>query len=378
MKKKLLPVLACLAGLTATAQDELTITAHLKQSPNDTLVTLFEPFSREVDTVRIKNHRFTIRKKFPKGGSAHILHIGSDVNNPGIVVYLEPGELKIKGNGPYFEGAEYSGSQFVKDWQYIDNNYSDLSPKYKGLADMQAKQAKALVIGDEETANAMKAAAADLEKKRKEELKKWVMDNPNSGVAAYVINVYLFKDKKLKQELLTILGPKAKASRIAFRMLNPGKDGNAPSFSMGGAKEKLPVGAMAPDFSSLDVNGKKVSLSDFKGKFVFVDFWASWCGPCKPQVPFLKQVYETHKSKDNFVMLGISLDNNRDAWTKAVASHQMEWLQLSELKGWKESSLVPYEVTFIPANVLIGPDGKILAKNLTNEALVKKMAELIK
>lgn len=142
--------------------------------------------------------------------------------------------------------------------------------------------------------------------------------------------------------------------------------------------KKTNVGVTATDFTQNDPTGKPVKLSDFRGQYVLVDFWASWCKPCRAENPNLLKAYNKYKSK-NFTILGVSIDDSdmKKAWLNAVQQDGLPWTQTSELKGANSEAALAYGVTAIPANFLISPEGKILAKNLRGAELEKKLAELL-
>ncbi len=146
------------------------------------------------------------------------------------------------------------------------------------------------------------------------------------------------------------------------------------------AKEKkTAIGSQFTDFSMADPEGTMHKLSDYagKGKYVFVDFWASWCGPCRAELPNVKKAYEQYASK-GLEIVGISLDNKAEAWKNALKNMGMTWKQLSDLKGWNCLGADLYSVHAIPATVLIDPQGKIIARNLRGEEMMAKFAEIFK
>ncbi|MBW8684512.1 redoxin domain-containing protein [Chitinophaga rhizophila] len=135
-------------------------------------------------------------------------------------------------------------------------------------------------------------------------------------------------------------------------------------------------GAEAPDFTMNDVNGKPVSLKDLRGKLVLLEFWASWCGPCRAENPNLREQYKMYKDK-GFEILGVSLDSDKGKWVDAIAKDGIPWIHVSDLKGWSNEAGILYGVSGVPAGFLIGPDGKVVGNNLRGESLNKKLAELL-
>lgn len=198
--------------------------------------------------------------------------------------------------------------------------------------------------------------------------KKYIRENPNSTFSlralSEIINVY--EDVSIPKALFDGLSPELRQSK-------QGK-----SFQEQLDRRMLAqVGDEATEIALPDQDGRIVRLSDYKGKYVLVDFWASWCGPCRQESPFLVELYKKYKSK-NFEIIGISLDKQRDAWLKAVADDQLSWVHLSDLKAWGTEAVKNYGIVGIPQNFLISPDGKIVAKNLRGDHLEKTLLEFIK
>ncbi len=139
------------------------------------------------------------------------------------------------------------------------------------------------------------------------------------------------------------------------------------------------VGKMAPEFSLPDPNGKEIKLSSFRGKYVLVDFWASWCKPCRMENPFVVKAYNRFKDK-NFTVLGVSLDSNgkKDEWMKAVMKDSLTWAHVSDLMYWSSPVIPLYKIEGIPFNVLVDPEGKVIAQALRGEELEKKLETVLK
>ena len=139
------------------------------------------------------------------------------------------------------------------------------------------------------------------------------------------------------------------------------------------------VGREAPDFAMPDVTGKQVKLSSFKGKYVLVDFWASWCAPCRQENPNLVKAYHQFKDK-NFTVLGVSLDRpgQKDNWVKAINDDKLAWTNVSDLQFWNSEVVSLYGFNGIPFNILVDPQGKVIAEGLRGQSLVAKLGEVLK
>lgn len=139
----------------------------------------------------------------------------------------------------------------------------------------------------------------------------------------------------------------------------------------------LAPGTLSPEIAMADTSGKTIKLSDFRGKYVLIDFWASWCGPCRKTNPYLKSLYVKYRNK-NFEIYSVSLDKNKDSWIGAINADKLEWIHVSDLNYWENAAAVKYRISNIPYSVLIDPSGIILAKGLQPDQLDEKLKELLK
>ncbi len=198
-------------------------------------------------------------------------------------------------------------------------------------------------------------------------LENFIKQHPNSNVGGYIIYSVTFDWPQISEyeTMYNALGEKVKKGKfgkLALEKITTLK-GNT-------------IGYPAMDFSQPDVNGKNVSLSSYKGKYVLVDFWASWCGPCRRENPNVVAAYQKYKDK-GFDILGVSFDDNKDKWLAAIAKDNLTWTHISDLKGWQNAAGKLYGVTSIPFNLLLDKEGKILGKGLRGPELDAKLAELM-
>jgi len=200
--------------------------------------------------------------------------------------------------------------------------------------------------------------------------KQYLAENPSSPIAMFIFRQWAGYDINADEAEPIFLSLSEK--------LRSGPAGKEMAEKIEIAK-KTDVGRMAMDFTQNDTLGNPVSLSSFKGKHVLIDFWASWCGPCRQENPNVVKAFNNYKDK-GFTVLGVSLDqpNAKDKWMKAIHDDKLTWTQVSDLKYWKNEVAVQYGIQAIPQNYLIDPQGKIIGKNLRGEALNKKLEEIFK
>ena len=246
------------------------------------------------------------------------------------------------------------------------------APYIKQLADLSSTYQALQQAKDTAGINQLTENYEALENRMKENVYgSYVKENPNSSLAIYALNKYTGYDLDLAK-----VEPLYNGLSVAIKKSAAGK-GFGERINIAKATT---IGSIAPEFSQTDTSGKQVSLSSFRGKYVLIDFWASWCGPCRMENPNVVAAFNQYKDK-NFTVLGVSLDDEkrdgRNRWITAIAKDKLTWTHVSDLKFWNNAVAKQYGIRAIPQNILIDPLGKIVAKNVTGEALHLKLAELL-
>jgi peroxiredoxin len=343
---------------------DFKLEGNIKGAANEMLIiSLAGPDGGKNDSVLLRNGKFSYSAKLNEPVQVRLRLAESQQGNE-MQFFADPGKATLSAPKDSLYTGKVEGGYTQTTFETLQEQMKKITTQGQSMYNrfMQAQQA-----GDTGTMMRIQNEFMGMQTEARNNALRFAYKNTNTILSPYIALMYL-ADPEGEADMTKLYDSMSAPVKNTFFGKEVGK--------LVTAGKATAIGATAPNFTQNDAAGKPVNLADFRGKYVLVDFWASWCQPCRRENPNVVKAYDRFKSK-NFTILGVSLDQDRDKWLQAIAADKLAWNHVSDLQYWGNAAAVQYNVRSIPANFLLDPNGVIIAKNLRGEELEEKLAGMI-
>ncbi|WP_298309354.1 TlpA disulfide reductase family protein [Flavobacterium sp.] len=371
-----LSILSC----SKVKKGEFLISGEAKGLPNGKMIFLKTQndvgLVLNVDSAKVQDGKFELKGKV-KEPSMFALYI-KDIQQP-VPFIMESGEIVVKIDKDSIWKSKISGTESNDSFQEFNDKSNAIQ---KRMVDYQNKNIQKLMEAQQKkdniTIESLKSGYVKIQKEMDDYMNQYPDENPNSYISLLLVERLFssqdFKYEKVKKTFENLnekFRNTTKGKAISDKLKTIEKNMKNPA-----AAEKLNSLKLAPDFSAKSPNGKTISLKESLGKVTIIDFWASWCGPCRKENPNVVALYNEFHSK-GLNIIGVSLDDEATKWKEAIAKDKLTWNQVSNLKGFEDPIATLYDVQQIPTTFVLDSKGNIVAKDLSGDELKAKVQELL-